>query len=233
MAIGAAIFRDAQIAPLAKHRTIALATQNDALADWARQDAANKTNLFADLKPLGVKWEDMIASQISVSLKPGDTAPADADAGSEIKWTAGDNQDAFTTVNSYTATGLGGYARVSTTKDTTNDLPPFAAVAMAAMDGHSFADSKQILIAACARCENANMNYSADRTHVSAKFGDAPVGIEPVSLQIDPPPGLDLTGWQIIPLDPTGHPAAGQRPAGAKIDLRASDQTMWWELRRD
>lgn len=60
------------------------------------------------------------------------------------------------------------------------ESPRSASWVMVSRDGQALAQSQDILITACGRCENTGMGWNAERTSVSNQWGSTPVRIEPV-----------------------------------------------------
>ena len=107
--------------------------------------------------------------------------------------------------------------------------PDFAAVTVTALDGRPLAESKKILIAACGKCENTDMKFSADRQTVGREWGKAPVRIEPVDGRVVLPAGA----WTCRALRPDGTPAgdvpvAKDEKGAPLVRLSAEHKTMWY-----
>jgi hypothetical protein len=107
--------------------------------------------------------------------------------------------------------------------------PGFAAVTVTALDGRPLAKSSAILVAACGRCENTDMKFSADRRTVGTAWGKPPVRIEPAEGTVALPAGP----WKCRALAPDGTPAADVPLAKGKMGesvLRLSPEykTMWY-----
>ena len=107
--------------------------------------------------------------------------------------------------------------------------PAFAALTVTALDGQPYAKSKAVLVAACGRCENQGMNFSPDRRTVGRAWGTPPVGIEPVSGEIELP-----GRWTCHALNPDGTRGAPVRlngdAAGITLALSPEYRTLWYLL---
>ena len=111
--------------------------------------------------------------------------------------------------------------------------PAAASVTVTVMDDGRLGACGRILVAACGRCENEGMGFSADRRTVGREWGRGPVGIEPVTGSVEVE-GLHWRGWVLasdgsraaeVPLD-----AAGSNRMRLAMDPR--HRTMWYWLER-
>ncbi len=110
--------------------------------------------------------------------------------------------------------------------------PSFAAAALTALDGQPLEKSRRVMLAACGRCENVDMGFSADRRTIGTRWGRAPVRIEAVRgvLRLPGP------GWRCQALDAAGQPARdvpARAAAGAtEFALAPESATLWYLFTR-
>lgn len=244
MSAGAAIFRGGAIAPLNKAKTVALtgATSPSAMVNaLAAQYIKRDTNMLDVVRDVDkTVWQDMLENRFSVSLSPL-SAPAGPTAKGDmltvLRWPHGIKQGVFE------AMGPGAYVWVGRRNADLSSSrislvnPAFAAVTMVCMDYLPMQQSKKILIAACGRCENTNMQFSADRRTVGRNWGVAPVSIQPVEAVITCPTIMTPGKWQLQPLGPDGVPIGVSRELkverGQRFTLDPKDKTMWYLLTRE
>lgn len=106
--------------------------------------------------------------------------------------------------------------------------PDFASVMIVAADGKPLDESRRILITACGRCENTDMQFSDDRRTVGRNWGTAPVRIEPVEGQIT----LPSSGkWTCKPLNADGT-VQKEIACPDGVELKADYGTMWYLVER-
>jgi hypothetical protein len=112
---------------------------------------------------------------------------------------------------------------------------PFCAVSLTALDGAPLSASKKILLVAAARCANTGMQWNADRSSISDRWGGPPLLIEPVEGQIQL---RHATSLELLPLDGAGQPQAGKESwlaahdGTCTIGLAKADATVWYVLRQ-
>jgi len=221
----AVLFRDAGLAPLAGAKVIDLSS-DDPLTQFARlmhRHGRSMKNVAVGEGKLG--WSDMLARRVYVSMGAG--APKPDRPGKPIEWSAGRGRGRFV------ARGERAIVEAGWWPSGPNGKPAFRAVTVAALDAKPLADSRKILIAACGRCENTGMKFSADRRTVGRNWGTAPVCIEAVDHTIKLPgkPGRKL---RLQPLGPDGRPRGEgvdvHLAADGTLGLSAKHKTMWWLL---
>jgi hypothetical protein len=104
--------------------------------------------------------------------------------------------------------------------------------AVTTLDGLDLAQTQQILVVACGRCENTGMIFDQDRATVGRIWGNTPVLIEPVNGVVTLPKGH----WKAWALDPTGakKKVVPIRTRDNSDELVMSDAfaTMWYLLVR-
>jgi hypothetical protein len=178
-------------------------------------------------------WQDLVNVRLEVALT-GHSGVLDSEAPVEPKmsWTVGAGGRGVFSASGPGARvyvgrpgGAGGLAAggIELAK------PDFAAVTVTALDGRPLAKSRSVLIAACGRCENTGMQFSADRRTVGRNWGKAPVLIEPVEGRVALPPG----DWKVRALAPDGTPGAEAKVARdaegrAVLELSPAMKTMWY-----
>jgi len=104
--------------------------------------------------------------------------------------------------------------------------------AVTTLDGLDLAQTQQILVVACGRCENTGMIFGQDRATVGRQWGKTPVLIEPVNGVVTLPKGR----WKAWALDPTGAKknVVPVKTQDNSDELVMSDAfaTMWYLLVR-
>jgi hypothetical protein len=126
--------------------------------------------------------------------------------------------------------------RIWTGKISSDELriqsPAFVAAALTALDGQPLEKSRRVLLAACGRCENVNMGFSADRRTIGTKWGQAPVRIEAVRGALK----LPGAGWRCQALDSSGKSAkeVAAHTAGdaTEFTLAPESTTLWYLFTR-
>ena len=107
--------------------------------------------------------------------------------------------------------------------------PAFAAAALTALDAQPLEKSRRVVLAACGRCENADMGFSPDRRTVGTRWGHAPVRIEAVRGVLT----LPGAGWRCQALDSAGAPVRevpAQHLDGNTAFALAPDYATLWYL---
>ena len=109
---------------------------------------------------------------------------------------------------------------------------------MASLDKRPLDESRRILITACGRCENTDMEFSADRRTVGRDWGGPPVRIEAVTARIS----LRPDKWRCDALGPDGRAGSqvpiqvqqerDERPPESWVELSPKYETMWYLLMR-
>jgi hypothetical protein len=203
------------------------------LLAWAAQRDVDGVWLYAYSHVSGMQALDSLKSFFDMRENPGKLgfmalAPAlyrDADAIRQapptVDWTRG----------SHTARAAGW--RIWTGKIAGDELlvqsPTFAAAALTALDAQPLEKSRRVLLAACGRCENADMGFSPDRRTVGTRWGHAPVRIEAVRGVLK----LPGAGWRCQALDAAGAPARevpAQHLGGNTTFALAPDYATLWYL---
>ena len=238
---GTAIFRDAGIRPLWDGTTVALAAKADGLAGLARRHLAVGRDMSACL-PVGdtKRKESLIARRWGVSPfgrtrampKSGPEPPAPM-----LQWSPGSlfayGPGAFVAVGH--AEMLQQRAHGSGMGVAKADL---VAITQTPLDGRPKKNSRKILITVCARSENTEMKFSADRRTVGRAWGKAPVRIETPEVELSILAGDGKMRWRCHALGPDGKPTVEVPvqyypgyPIGF-VKLSPEYRTMWYLLTR-
>jgi len=117
--------------------------------------------------------------------------------------------------------------------------PAFGAIMMVSLDskplrymGREEWSSRNILIAACGRCENVDMGFNADRTSVSSNWGKGPVQIEAVTAHVRLPNRGDMGDWTCHALRSDGSVGDAVPVEGNTVEISPNYKTMWYVLTR-
>jgi hypothetical protein len=238
MAAGAAIFRGGSVAPLGKSITVPMSSRSDPIAKLADEQIAHDLNIAAAVENVGsLNWTDLLNQRVYLTVGT-DSAKTTAgeDSARRIVWRIKDDHGV------YEAVGNGAIVWVGRPNPSDPDPlvrlvgPQFAAVVMTSMDGRPFETTHKILIAACGRCENVGMEFSADRHTVGEHWGSGPVQIQPVDAVIRLPREMVAGRWLITPLRPDGERQGEARPLnllGGHLKIDSGAHTMWYLLERD
>ncbi|MBI5383107.1 MAG: hypothetical protein HZA90_00315 [Verrucomicrobia bacterium] len=111
--------------------------------------------------------------------------PARSDTG-ELVWSLAPDKTGLVAINTPRSQALVGFARSQ--KQQTENLAldvenPFSAVTLSALDAQPIDKSAKLLLTACARVANSNMQWNEKRTTLTS-WGRAPTVIEPVAGKI-------------------------------------------------
>jgi hypothetical protein len=231
MRAGAAIFREAAIPPHRRAYSLCIAAEEEPLASLAAHYVKHDRDMLAVVSDkMKTTWQDLLGVRLEVAIT-GHSGVTDNGSFLEPKmsWTVDEKGRGL-----FTASGPGAAVYVGHAGGKAESLPievtkpDFAAVTMTALDGRPLARSGAILVAACGRCENAGMQFSADRRTVGRNWGKAPVCIEPVEATVALPPGR----WKCRALKPDGTPAAdvplAEDKGRAVLHLAPQHKTMWY-----
>ena len=235
MRAGAAIFRQEALPPLKRAFSLAVIDTEDVAGSAAALQWRHDLDMPGVVNgKMKVTWEDLLKNGLELAYE-GHSGVTDSGARFEaqLAWTV-DAKGRGT----FSAAGLGAKVLVSraagdgtaAAEGMDFSKPDFAAVTMTALDREPLANSKSILVAACGRCENTDMRFSADRRTVGTNWGKPPVMIQPVEGRIALPPGR----WKCQALAPDGTPkadvpiAAGDK--GQILKLAPEHKTMWYLL---
>lgn len=228
---GAAIFRQEAIPPHRRAYSLCVAAEEEPLGSLAAHYLKYDRDMLAVVSDkMKTTWQDLVGVRLEVAVT-GHSGVTDSGAFlvPKMSWAVGEKgRGLFTASGPGAAVYVGHAGGKAEASPIEVAKPDFAAVTMTALDGRPLAGSGAILVAACGRCENTGMQFSADRKTVGRNWGKAPVCIEPVEGTVVLPPGQ----WKCRALKPDGTPAADVPLADDKgrAVLRMSPQykTMWY-----
>ncbi len=260
---GAAIFRQGDTKPLAHERQIRLQTKAVDIKKLARQylgepesmkklpyeyslttlaqlHLQHNRDMFAVLEACGAVTQETMLKYRLAAVLPDQKASTRSTivhqgGSTKLTWPAEKNQGVYAVESkgAWVYTGQAKeFVRLSRGKIMVQQ-PTFAAVTVTALDGKSFTESKKILITACGRCENQDMQFSADRRTLGRNWGEPPVQIEAVAGTISLPKGQ----WKCQALGPDGKamqsvPLISDKLNQQSVTLSAKYNTMWYLLSR-
>ena len=231
----AAIFGEGQIGPLGGKRVVALGQGSDIRADLAVRHLRHDRDMFGIIaQETGLGREDLLRTQIAVQVG-GTGGRRQLEGGSRLDWTVDDDGKGLYFVRGIGAWILTGHAeriKAATGGLVEIETPEFVAVTVSTLDGADWYNTKKVLVAACGRCENVGMKFSADRRTVGREWGVGPVRIETVKGRFRLTDGR----WKCQALGPDGVPT-GDVPVlrdndGETFEISGKYKTMWYLLRR-
>lgn len=157
----------------------------------------------------------------------------------ELLWEAAGKRTGRLTINTprtQAAVGwLGGQA-LRTADAQFRLTTPFCAVSLTALDGRPLSRSRKILLVAAARCANTGMQWNAERTSISDKWGGPPLLTETVEGQLTLQRAVGAADLELVPLDGSGRAQPGKatpltrRNDLCTIPLSAANTTVWYVL---
>jgi hypothetical protein len=175
------------------------------------------------------------ADEIGFQEPPG---PIASDTG-ELLWQTTDKRTGRLTINTVRTQAAVGWIGGQTLRTADAEFrltTPFCAVSLTALDGQPLSRSQKILLVAAARSANTGMQWNAERTSITDKWGGPPLLIEPVEGQLTLHRADAAVDLQMVPLDGTGRPLAGKGSPLAKngtviaVPLAATEATVWCVL---
>ncbi|MCD6395657.1 MAG: carbohydrate binding domain-containing protein [Planctomycetes bacterium] len=231
----AAIFGEGQIGPLGGKRIVGIGQGSDVIAGLAARHLRHGGDMFGIIaQEARLSRANLLSTQVAVQVG-GMEGRSQFDSRSRVDWTVDDNGKGL-----YFAAGRGGWVltgHAERIKAATEGLveietPEFVAVTVSALDGADLYNSRKVLVAACGRCENVGMKFSADRRTVGRQWGVAPVRIETAKGRFR----LTVGRWKCQALSPDGVPT-GDVPVlrdndGEIFEISGKYKTMWYLLRR-
>jgi len=233
MRAGAGIFCEEGMAPLGPPRTVPFAESWDHLGDVAlfhQQHDRDMLSILLD-RAGGATRMDMLETALIPSFGDGlQTTVAPAGEIPEMTWNVDAEDRGFYQVVSPSAQVYIGHAErfaPASRGAVRITSPEFAALTVTQLGKDT-----QLLVTACGRCENTDMQFSGDRRTVGRNWGEAPVRIEPVEGTLALPEGR----WECHALTPDGGlrrrvPIAYEGEQGTLV-LSGDHETMWYYLRR-
>ena len=237
MPAGALIFRQAGLLPRRFSLTSALTVKDQPLAETlAGLHLKHGSNLFASVE---TPWQECLSVTLFRSLQ-AETKTAkqrynekESPAATVHNWE--DGSYAMKNDKCWVVTGDIRAVQEKMPQDDTFrfavESPSFSAITITALDGKSLgSESCKMLITACGRCENTEMQFSEDRRTVGRNWGKAPVRIEPVAgtIHINTASPLSGSGVTCSVLNPDGSIQKTFPITEGRIPLSPEHQTMWY-----
>lgn len=239
MRAGAAIFRQNTMPPFNPVREISIAGNGDFLSRLGELHMQHDRDLMSVAQD-ALKGDDKdiwLTAQVKIDLAgKGKTFAGQAAHGPLLSWTTNEHG-----LGTFYAEGPGALVLIShlpgegaaKARGLEISAPSFAAMTVTSLDGQPFAGSSTILVAACGRCENKDMDFSADRRSVGRHWGHGQVQVETVTAKATLPSG----NWICHALRPDGTRAAEVKltldSSGKTIlDLSPECRTMWYLLEK-
>jgi len=227
MRAGAAIFREGVVASLKGRLVAVLSQSSDVVHQLAELHLKYDRDMFdAVVEACGATSQKVLGNQLYVSLSPSSDAEGTEQSPTELVWSVEDGRGLYAVRAG--AGVLAGNARRFERSNIHN--PAFAVITATPLDGAPWWDSRKILITACGRCENVDMEFSKDRQTVGLQWGHGPVQIETVEGTVMIPDG----SWRCQALGPDGLASkeVPVRVEGDKnyVDLSSQYKTMWYLL---
>jgi hypothetical protein len=237
MRTGTALFRDERLKRIQPANVVPVARFDEPLAAVAELHLAHDRDMLAMLGSVAnITYEAMLEARVLPNYSDANAAPLDqSDKSSELNWSVANAGGIFQAVsrqaqvysghaNLFEA-ATGGRIRIAS--------PSFVALTITTLDAGEWVPleaSRKILIAACGRCENTGMKFSADRRTVGRQWGTEPVQIETVSGTMGVPDGR----WRCHALAPDGSKDHEVNIVtdgdGSWLQLSPEHKTMWYLL---
>jgi hypothetical protein len=233
MRAGAAIFCDEGIGPLEQMQSVPIADGWSKLAVVAQHHLQHDRDMLGLLlrQAGGMSRSDMLETILipSVSDAP-QTAPSSQGDIPDITWTVDGDENGVYQVIGPSAQVFTGHA--DRLEQTSRGALRIASPQFAVVTVTELGTSDVLLVSACGRCENTDMQFSTDRRTVGRNWGRAPVRIEPVEGTLTLPEGR----WICHALAPNGAPAqrvplSYQGEQGV-LEMSAEFETLWYLLKR-
>jgi len=235
MRAGAAIFRQAVIAPL-KGCTVAVLSQS---SNVVRQLAQLHLKYDRDMLDVvnalcGATRQTVLSNPLYVSLQPSSGVEGTDQSSTELIWSVEDGKGIYIARGQCASVYAGHAERFeeATGGQIAIAGPALVSVTVTALDQTQLDQSRKILVTACGRCENTGMIFSRDRRTVGTNWGRSPVRIQAVKGTLALPAGQ----WICHALGPDGL-LGSQVPvlyeAGKSIlQMEPKYITMWYLLTR-
>jgi len=239
MRAGAAIFRDAGIAPLKTVNAVKLAESTNLLPALAKLQSKHDGDMLAALaERAGISGRDMLKAQFVPRLDEGVPIVPKTVSQEEytrLAWSVNERGYGFYVARGYDAWAYAGHAenfQTSSSGQVSIIRPAFAVVTVTSLDQAPMERSRKILVTACGRCENVGMKFSEDRRTVGRNWGGPPVQIEAVEGSLVLPEGR----WICQALGPDGRPTlevpVSYKDGQGVLNLSPQYKTMWYFLTR-
>jgi hypothetical protein len=234
MRAGAAMFRDAGIAPLGSFITRTWTGPVDIRPTLAKLHLKYDRDMLSALGGQPEKTRGlMLKTQIIPSFGKKDGHRDVLGPAVKLEWSVEDGKGLFCASSRGAQVYLGHAARLKPATDANVAViePSFVALTVTALDGKLLDQSQKVLITACGRCENTGMKFSQDRRTVGTNWGRPPVRIEAVQGTVE------LDGrWTCQALGPDGAAKQDvvvlQEGGKSRVGLSPEYETMWYLLTR-
>jgi len=162
--------------------------------------------------------------------------PIRSDTG-ELTWHGGQEKEGLVIIDTARSQALVGHGKTAgrmTANLAVRALAPFYAVTLHALDEQPIARSQRLLLTACARAANSDMQWDVKRKSLEA-WGKAPACIEPVTGSVVLRNLQDAKAVTAQPLDGAGR-IMGQATGAAKTDADwvlavGTPPTTWYAIR--
>ncbi|MBN1805762.1 MAG: carbohydrate binding domain-containing protein [Sedimentisphaerales bacterium] len=231
MRAGAAIFREGLVQPLGESvRAKLFLRSNDSIAELAQLHLKHDRDMMDVVSDIcGVTRQGILSNKLFVSFRPaagtGDNLPSRV----SLRWSVEDGRGGY-----FVGSGAGVLAGDTSRFERCRiDEPEFAVITATPLDGLPWPRSSRILITACGRCENTDMEFSKDRRTVGRRWGSGPVRIETVKGTVEIPGG----SWTAQALGPDGLVKADVlvRCEGERnfMEMSPKYKTMWYLLKQN
>ncbi|MCX6899024.1 MAG: beta-galactosidase [Verrucomicrobia bacterium] len=198
---------------------------------------AENTSMTAAWKKAGVEPAELLTRRASVSFSTVGklAATRQGRAASQLAW---DADAALYTVDAPAAKAVVGRCTGKTTTlggvefAVKPNARNFAVLSLNAADGKPFAQSRRLLLVAAGNVENTGMDWNADHTTVSNKWGSAPTVCEGIAAKVTL--ATKLKSAKVFALDGSGA-RGGEVPATLadgrlSFEIGPQFKTLWYEI---
>lgn len=157
-------------------------------------------------------------------------------SGTHWQWDAVNDKGLYVSRNAVDVVVSGHTERFSEIREPVGiqiDSPGMATVTVTMLEGMPGFGFTKLLITACGRCENTDMQFSEDRRTVGTKWGKAPVQIEPVDGMITLPNLAEGASYLCKTLNPDGTVKEKFEITDNTIPLKSDYGTMWYLIEKN
>ncbi len=239
MPAGAAIFRDATLQPFREITISQLRYENqnlmDSLADFQIKHDRNLTASLSATDKTNMATAVYLTLQQTPKTQPIRTGGRFS-VKADLLWNVVNDQGLFVVRNDRCCVLTGHTSRFSEIREPVGiqiDSPETATVAVTMLDEMPGIGFTKLLITACGRCENTDMQFSEDRRTVGTNWGKAPVLIEPVEGTITLPNLAEGIGYTCKILNADGTIKDKFEITDHTVPLKAEYGTMWYLIERN
>jgi len=228
MRAGAALFRDATLPPAGPLHPVFIADRRNDLAALARLHMEHDRDMLTILTQAGrITRADMVKGVYVPSFQQGKAlTAAPGKRYTTLAWSVDSEHKGLYHATSGDAQVCTGHASRFAEASKGNiriTSPEFVVLTITPLEV-----GKKLLVTACGRCENTDMQFLSDRRTVGRNWGEAPVRIEPVAGQMVLPDGV----WTCHALAPDGSTTRSVPTDGNVLKLSPDYETMWYLLER-